>query len=153
MSDQALTLDKPEPLTGAERDLRVTGRVKAAITLMIEKGLRWDEAAIEVKLTTRAMRLSLDKPHVLAYLKAQKQVFLARASSANIHRLTQIRDSSDNMPAVNAIKLLEELGSEQLQRQSVQQLTPGVVIRIVTTAADPPTIDVTPSSSTPDSTT
>jgi hypothetical protein len=32
----------------------------------------------------------------------------------NIHRLRQIRDAADNMPAVNAIKVLEQIGDPKL---------------------------------------
>jgi hypothetical protein len=61
----------------------------------------------------------------------------------NIHRLTQIRDAADNMPAVNAIKVLEMLGGEHSEQHSSNS-QPGVVIRLVSVSATPAqhTIDV-----------
>lgn len=51
----------------------------------------------------------------------------------NITRLIEIRDAADNMPAVQAIKLLEEM--DQVERSSPggvgQSLVPGVTINIV----------------------
>jgi hypothetical protein len=38
------------------------------------------------------------------------------------------RDAADNMPAVNAIKLLEELGDDHSQRQSGLSAQPGVSV-------------------------
>jgi len=66
----------------------------------------------------------------------------------NIHRLCEIRDAADNMPAVNAIKALEQIDAEAIGRPNAAAQTPGVVVRIIN-VTQPSTdagkvIDVTP---------
>lgn len=112
---------------------RVTGKLRDAIHLMITEGKPYNEAGKQVGLTARTMRLALERPHVLAYLKRQREVFRQHASAANIHRLAEIRDAANNMPAVQAIKVLEELGEDSASRNrsgSNAQL-PGFVIQII----------------------
>lgn len=115
--------------------LRITPRVKRAVELMVSDGATYQDAAAQTGLTTYAMRLALAKPHVLAYYKAQCDVLRNTHRARNIHRLAQIRDAEDNMPAVNAIKALEQLADEQTTNK--QTTTPGVTIRIVNVTATP----------------
>jgi hypothetical protein len=109
---------------------RVSPKIKQAIEHMVADGLPWNDAAVKVGITTRTMRLALDRPHVLAYLRQCKQVLREAASAANITRLTQIRDAADNMPAVNAIKVLEQIGDEQPGQRNAGHST-GLTIRLV----------------------
>jgi hypothetical protein len=53
-------------------------------------------------------------------------------TARNIYRLCEIRDAENNMPAVNAIKALEQLSDEQTNTK--QTSSPGVTIRIVNIA-------------------
>jgi hypothetical protein len=106
-----------------------TPRVKQAIELMVWQGLPFNQAAKEARLTVRAMRLALEKPNVIRYLREQKQIFREAANGKNIVRLCQIRDAADNMPAVNAIKVLEQLDDEQTTTK--QTTSPGITINIV----------------------
>jgi hypothetical protein len=55
----------------------------------------------------------------------------------NIHRLTEIRDKADNMPAVNAIKMLEQLGDTD-GPGSAARTSPGLVIVIQGAATHAP---------------
>ena len=110
--------------------LRITKRIKNAIDVMVERGLDYQAAAAEAGLSTRHMRFQLSKPHVAAYYKAQCQVFRASTTARNIHRLCEIRDAENNMPAVNAIKALEQLGDEQTNNKHTNA-SPGVTINIV----------------------
>jgi hypothetical protein len=71
------------------------------------------------------------------------RVLRARESPANIHRLCEIRDAADNMPAVNAIRALENLDEQGLTRHSTDLPTPGICIRIVHQQIPQP-VDVTP---------
>jgi len=96
---------------------------------MVEEGARWDEAAVKAGLTVRNMRLALERPHVVAFLRARKQVFREAASTANIKRLCEIRDAANNMPAVQAIKLLEQIPDDNAS--SSKGLMPGFVVQIV----------------------
>ena len=115
--------------------VRITRRVKEAIDAMVSNGLGYSEAATEAGLTPRAMRMALNKPHVLAYYKAQCQVLRGATTARNIHRLCEIRDAENNMPAVNAIKALEQLSDEQTNKPNAA--SPGVTIRILNIAAQP----------------
>jgi hypothetical protein len=122
----------PATISDQPKRLQVRGKLAIAIHRMLELGEPYNDAAKNAGLTTRAIRKALDKPHVLAYLRQHKQVFREAASAGNIRRLTQIRDAADNMPAVQAIKVLEQLGDEQQQRNPSPSASPGVVIRVVT---------------------
>lgn len=94
------------------------------------KALTWQEAAAEVGMSTRNMRLALERPHVRTYLAEQKQVFRASASAQNISRLVAIRDQDENkMAALQAVKLLEE-GTDPGGNDAPVR-TPGISIQIV----------------------
>jgi hypothetical protein len=116
--------------------LRITPRVKSAITAMVNSGVAYNEAAAQAGLTTEAMRLALAKPHVISFYKQQLHVLRDAQRARNIHRLAEIRDADNNMPAVNAIKALEQIADEQTNNK--QTTTPGVTIRIVNVSATPP---------------
>src|SRR6516162_1596148 len=97
---------------------RIGGRLKQALDLMVwgdgeRRYFPDNEAAAIAGLNVLSIRNALHKPHVHAYYRTQCQVLRARESPANIHRLCEIRDAADNMPAVNAIRALEQIGDEQ----------------------------------------
>jgi|SRR5215469_2248485 len=115
--------------------LRITKRVRDAIDAMVEQGLDLKAAAEHGGMSTYRFRLALEKPHVNAYYKAQCQVFRASTQARNIHRLCQIRDAEDKMPAVNAIKAL--MGVDDEQTNNKQTTSPGVTIRIVNVSTTP----------------
>lgn len=123
---------------------RIGGRLKQALDLMVwgngeRHYLPDNEAAAIAGLNVLSIRNALQKPHVLAYYKQQREVLRARESPANIHRLCQIRDAADNMPAVNAIKALELIGDEQ---RISENTTPGICIKIISNPE--PLRDITP---------
>jgi hypothetical protein len=135
MSDVAIT-EQPRITANPFKDrtkspVKVRGKLFSAIELMVFDGLPLDEAAQSVGLTTYTVRQAFAKPHVLVHLKQRREVLRAAASGKNILRLCEIRDAENNMPAVNAIKVLEQLGDEQQQRGSAVSASPGVTIRIV----------------------
>src|SRR6516162_4204625 len=114
---------------------RIGGRLKQALDLMVwgdgeRRYLPDNEAAAIAGLNVISIRNALTKPHVLAYYREQREVLRARESPANIHRLCEIRDAADNMPAVNAIRALEQIGDEQ-QINRPNTPTPGVIIRVL----------------------
>ena len=78
---------------------RITKRVKDAIDAIVERGIAYNEAAAESGLTTRAMRLALERPHVLSYLRQQLKVLRDARAPRNFHRLCEIADAADNLPA------------------------------------------------------
>src|SRR6516162_9024875 len=124
---------------------RIGGRLKQALDLMIwgdgdRRYLPDNEAAAKAGLNVLTIRLALQRPHVLAYYREQREVLRARESPANIHRLCEIRDAADNMPAVNAIRALEQIGDEQINRPNTP--TPGISIRIVSLTSAPAPTDI-----------
>ena len=126
------------------RTLRIQGKLKAALDKMVWEGLEYADAAKEVKFSVASMRKAFSRPHVLAYVRAERQVLRESLSPRNIHRLREIRDAADNMPAIQAIRTLEQLGDETHAAASGATHSPGITIRIINHAPSPPMIDVTP---------
>jgi hypothetical protein len=119
---------------------RITKRVKDAIDAMVERGCHYSEAAADAGISTRNMRLALEKPHVSAYYQARLKVLRGARAARNFHRLCEIADRNDTMPAVQALRTLEQLPDEQTNRPSAP--SPGVTIRIVNVAQLPPASDI-----------
>jgi hypothetical protein len=95
---------------------RVTGKLKRACDLMVwgkpgdknGKPLGWKSAAEEVGFRTCSMRKALERPHVRAYLAAQKVVWRDQASADTFHRVLELRNQDDNrMAALHAARYLE----------------------------------------------
>jgi hypothetical protein len=124
---------------------RIGGRLKQALDLMVwgdgeRRYLPDNEAAAIAGLNVLSIRNALHRPHVQAYYRTQCEVLRAREGAANIHRLCEIRDAENNMPAVNAIKALELIGDEQTIRPNTP--TPGISIRIVQVSSPPAPINI-----------
>ena len=132
------TPDRPK------RTKRVGKKLFHAIELIVFEGKELGEAATEAGLTTYTLRQAFARPQVLAHLRERREVLRAAASGKNILRLCQIRDAENNMPAVNAIKALEQIGDETAP---TTHAGPGIVFRFVTysTPQPQPTVDITPS--------
>ena len=112
---------------------RVQRKLRTAIELMVHEGLQMHEAAQRAGTTTRTVREAFAKPHVIQFMRKERQVLLASARARNIPRLVEIRDAADNMPAVQAIKLLEEMGEDRQFGGAAGQIAqshPGVTIVI-----------------------
>jgi len=108
---------------------RITPRVRDAVDAIVGLGMPYDQAARQVGLSTYALRLALAKPHVAAYMRQQLKVLRDARGPRNFHRLCEIADAQNNMPAVQAIRALELIGDEQTNNK--QTVSPGVAIRIV----------------------
>ena len=114
---------------------RISRRMKRAIENIVHDRMALNEAAQANGFTTRTMRLALERPHVLAFYKQQVDVFKDCRLARNYHRLADIADAEDNMPAVNAIKAMMMISDEQTNNK--QTTAPGVTIRIVNVTATP----------------
>jgi hypothetical protein len=129
---------KRPPTQVASKPGQVTGRLAHAISLMVERGTPWDEAAVKAGLTVRSMRLSLQKRHVLAHLWRERQVFLAGICAANPRRLAEIRDSDRNLAAsVRAVSELESMAGSPSAQVAATQTSPGLTIVIESSSAPP----------------
>ena len=94
---------------------------------MIWQNLTDNEAAVKFKITVSAIRIGLKRPHVLTYLKEQRQVLLAREFARNSHALIEVRDQTANqMARVAAVRALEQADSNTLP--FVGKPAPGFVI-------------------------
>lgn len=129
-----LALSEPATSISLKRKsqaLPITPRVRDAIELMVTEGKPWDEAATAVGMHVRAMRTALAKPHVIKHMKERREVFREHVCAANIRRLAQIRDAAPNMPAVNAIRALEQMGNDAVNGIAQRSQAPGLVIQVV----------------------
>jgi hypothetical protein len=127
MSDVAIRAESPPDKPKRQQ---IRGKLRQALDAMVWEGLEYDQAARTYNFHVRSMRRSLQSPHVLAYLRHEREVLRASLAPRNIHRLREIRDAENNMPAVNAIKLLEQIGDEQ-PRYGATNAMPGVTVRII----------------------
>jgi hypothetical protein len=112
---------------------RITPRVKRAIDAIVETGADYQQAAAQVGLSTYALRLALSKSHVLNYLRQQLQVLRDARGPRNFHRLCEIADRNDTMPAVQALRTLEQVSDEPLRTANAADAR-GVTIRIINIA-------------------
>jgi hypothetical protein len=141
MSDASLTRDNLDPPAGppqtskvrvpaARSGKEVGGKLKKALDLMVWEGVPWADAAKAVAYDGKWMRKALERPHVMRYIREQKQVFRTYASARNIHRAAEIRDQDDNKTAaIQAIRYLDGLGDSDV-RSDGQRVQPGVVVQI-----------------------
>jgi hypothetical protein len=123
---------------GRSAPLKVTGKLKTAVDAMVWLGLRRKEAAEHAGMKHKGIEAALSKPHVKQYYLSQLEVLRTSERARNIHRLTEIRDKADNMPAVNAIKMLEQIDEASSAAGGAQSRSPGVVVIVQTVAAHAP---------------
>lgn len=124
----------------------IRGKLKIALDLLVYgdrdesgKPIRHDHlsAARKAGFTTQAMRKALERPHVLRYLREQRQVFRAHAAAGNILRAVEIRDQDDNRTAaIQAIRYLDGIGDETAQREGQRAVSPGVVVQVTVNAGE-----------------
>lgn len=124
--------------------MQVTGRLKRALDHMILDCMTDSEAAVKTGMHVNAIRLALKRPHVRAYCREQRDLLLEREMARNIHRAVQIRDAANNMPAVNAIRLLKDWHSGDTPAGSRGSVSvPGLIVQIVMPSGGA-TIDAVP---------
>ena len=140
------TLPATTPPSGTEADAPATpalrGRTRRAVDLMVWQGVPFDDAAAQCGLKRRSLQNAFLLPSVKAYYAAQLQVLREGHRARNIYRLAEIRDAANNMPAVNAIKALEQL-DDAAAGTSAMQRSPGLQI-VITQSASPPLPHATP---------
>lgn len=122
----ALTPDKP-------KRLQVRGKLVKAIRYMIEGGGHdFAEAARVADMHAASIRNAFQKPHVIAYVRQQTQVFRTAVCTKNVSRLAELRDQDDNRSAaVQAVRALERLSEVDEARPSSHE-APGLVIVVQT---------------------
>ena len=89
------------------------------------------------------MRRYLDRPGVIAHLRAEHRKFREVVCCGNTAALRKVRDKSENgMAVVASCRALDGSQAEEAGRSDVP--SPGVTIRILTVATQPAPIDITP---------
>jgi hypothetical protein len=140
MSDNLPTVPTRQALAipGRSQRMKVSGKLKTALELMVWSGKRRAESAKEAGLADASLRSALRKPHVLAWYNNELAALRTSLRAKNVHRLDTIADASANdMAKVSAIKTLE-LITEQAETRSPSGATqlPGIQIVIVQRAAE-----------------
>jgi hypothetical protein len=146
MTDDTLTAVTRQAIAAktASRPKRVTGKLHEACMRIIELGEEDDQAAKAVGLRTRTVRLARQKPHVIAWMKQQREVFRAHVSAQNIFHARKMRNESTNeMAKLGAMKLIEQIGDDPEAARG-RVASPGIVILVGgdATAPQPPTVTI-----------
>jgi hypothetical protein len=131
MSNAIAPVQAPKPPEVSPQH-RISGKVRVAIEAMVWQGLNRAQAAEAAGLKDNSLYVAFRRPEVKAHYLRECEVLRTSQRSRNIHRLVEIRDAAENLPAVNAIKTLDpELGmdAERLGRMSNQE-QPGLTIII-----------------------
>lgn len=109
--------------------IQPSGKVKGALDAMVWRGLRRDDAAKANGLLPKSLYHALQKAHVKAYYAMQLDVLRNSERARSIHRLAEIRDAANNMPAVQSARVLLETEHSQAAATG-QGLSAGLVIVI-----------------------
>lgn len=120
-------------IEGRSRRGAVTGKLKAALDLMVWDNLKRKDAAEQAGLADASLRFAFRKPHVMAYYRAELAALRENIRARNIHRLDGIADDSKNdMARVAALKALETITDQAEEKAPRGALTlPGLQIVIV----------------------
>lgn len=98
---------------------------------LIWEGKSRAEAAKRANMSEHSLYAALRKPHVKAYYLTELDVLRTSERARNIHRAVEIREQSSNqMAALGAIKLLEQIDGDAAQSGNRTAL-PGMQIVIV----------------------
>lgn len=130
------------PKQQQQRPLAISAKVKTALDAMVWQGLKRGEAAQIAGLKEHSLYVALSRPHNKTYYLSQLEVLRTSERARNIHALADVRDGSNQMARVQAVKALEQLSDDpQANAQRIQ--TPGLVVVINTqpVATPPVTID------------
>jgi len=126
---------------GEAKNLRVTGKVKAAIEAMVSQGMTRAEAAQAAGMTDHGLYVALTKPHVLAFFNEQMEVLRTGARPRALRKIIDLADDADSERVqLDAAKYIDGMdrngntvGAQQINVQVNNQVnvdTAGYVIRL-----------------------
>ncbi|MCK1718874.1 hypothetical protein [Bradyrhizobium sp. 141] len=145
------TASIPDQPRKQARILKITRKVRDAISLMVWEGLKRDDAAQRVGMKDNSLYVALRKPDVRAFYLSECEVLRTSGRARRLHRLEQMSEQDDNkQAAVNAILALERLAPSDEAAVGRAASMPGLQIVIQTNGPNPPVIDVTPAQDLPD---
>lgn len=117
--------------------VEISRNIRRALDLMAWKGARFDNAAREVGFPVATMRSALERPHVQAYLRAQRDVFRTSLVDRATHRMVELSEQTGNAnAAVTATAKLMNEADEQVSA-AAQRHAPGLVVVIQAAGASP----------------
>lgn len=125
--------------TTVSRSIR--GQLQQALDAILWQGKSWDEAASEVGLSCRSMRIAMGRADVIKYLRNGVKERLAASQARALHALDQIMSNNDQMPGVQAAKTVLGLTFDDNQ---TKQTSPGVVIQIISDSNTKSVTDIKP---------
>jgi hypothetical protein len=121
----------PKPVQIGNRTVRITARVREAVSLMVWEGLKRDDAAKAVGLKPNSLYVAMRKPDVKSLYLAECESFRLSGKARRLHRLEEIAASDKNLnAAVAAIRVAESLEPDPGLRSGMVT-TPGLIIQIV----------------------
>lgn len=139
MTDVAIINDKPadKPQSRqaiqaktASKPRQVTGKLAIACKAIVWEGQDLEVAAKAAGLTTRNLRLALERRHVIAFLKEQREVFRSYISAQNIHHAKDLRNKAGNaMAKLGAMKYIDNVADEPSSASANRM--PGLVVNII----------------------
>lgn len=138
MSDIALANPPTRQLLEAKdrsAPLKVTGKLRAAIDLMVWHGLTRKQAAQQAAISEHTLYVAFRKPHVKAHYLNELEVLRTSERARSIHRIAEIRDAADNMPALKAAEWFANDRPESQSRSTGSLSLPGLTIVIQNVAA------------------
>lgn len=92
------------------RPRRVTGKLKTALDKIVHEAAEMDVAATAAGITTRAVRMALQKPWVMGYMREQKALLVQELAAGNPHHLRTLRGASPNqMVRLGAVRAIEDI--------------------------------------------
>jgi hypothetical protein len=127
-----------------DKQIKITRKVRDAITAMVWEGLKRDEAAMKAGMKDNSLYIALRRPDVKAFYLAECDVLRTSGRARRIHRLEQMVEQDDNKAAVvNAVLALERLDPNETAASRANSL-PGLQIVIMQGGTERPTVDITP---------
>ena len=132
-----------------KRPRPIPAKIKAVCHFLVwgdddpDKPLDLIPACQAAGVTPFVMRRYLDRPAVIAHLRAEHRKFREVVCSGNTAALRKVRDTSENgMAIVAATRALDGMQGEDAARADAP--SPGVTIRIVQAPQPAPIVDITP---------
>lgn len=147
MSVPATAETPPAPTSKTGKPLKITRQVRTAIEAMVWQGLKREDAANHAGMKDNSLYVALRRPDVKAFYLAECEVLRTSGKARRIHRLNAMVEQDDNKAAViNAAMALERINGGDSAGASSTSAAPGVVIQILTPAAQQQfkTIDIEP---------
>lgn len=115
---------------------RIERRLAIALKAIVHQGQELVEAAATAGMTAPAVRLALERPHVIAFMKQQREILRQYVSAQNIHHARRMRNESENeMARLGAMKYIDSVDIKQAAANAGQSAGFVIVVNNNITAA------------------